>query len=335
MPDNKYGKQTWKFAAPPVLISWGTVVGPMEGQGPLRDFFDMILDDNLIEGGKSWEESEQKSMQHSMELALEKAQMQAGQLEVYLAGDLLNQIITSNFTARFLGIPFLGLYGACSTLAEGLALGSVLIAGGFADTVGVSASSHHDTAERQLRAPTELGMQRPMTSQWTVTGAGSYILKNAGAGVRITYATIGKIKDVGMSNANDMGTAMAAAAFETIKVHLADTGRKTEDYDLIITGDLGVLGLNVLKELMKEEGYLTKNVSDCGTLIYRPDQDTHSGGSGCGCAGVVLSYLLSQMHKNKYRRIFLVGTGALLSPTSSFQGQTIPCIAHGVALEYN
>ncbi|MCR4442269.1 MAG: stage V sporulation protein AD [Peptococcaceae bacterium] len=334
MAQNKIGKQTWQFAARPVIASWGTAVGPMEGQGPLRDHFDMILDSNLVKGDKSWEESEQRLMQHSMELALEKAGMKAHDLDFYLAGDLLNQIITANFSARFFGIPFFGLYGACSTLAEGLALGASLLNAGYADNVGVSASSHYGTAERQLRYPTELGAQRLPTAQWTVTGAGSYVLNMSKTGVGIAHATVGKVKDMGISNASDMGTAMAPAAFDTINVNLQDLGRKMSDYDLVVTGDLGQLGLNALKELLASEGHSTNNVSDCGTLIYDPDQDTHAGGSGCGCSAVVLGYLLKQMLEKKYHRVFFVGTGALLSPTSVFQGDSIPCIAHGVVLEY-
>ena len=333
MAQKLMGKQTWQFASAPSVVSWAAIAGPKEGQGPLSKYFDLVLENNLAKGDKSWEESEQKLMQHSMELALEKEGMQAGELDFYLAGDLLNQIINANFTARFLGVPFFGLYGACSTLSEGLALGCVLLDGGFADKVGVSASSHHDTAERQLRFPTEQGTQRQMTAQWTVTGAGSYVLKGTAPGIKITQATIGKIKDLGVSDANDMGTAMAPAAFDTIKTHLTDVGRKMGDYDLIITGDLGQLGLNVLKKMLRAEGHDTANVSDCGIMIFSPDQDTHCGGSGCGCSAVVLSYLLHEMKRQKYRRILLVGTGALLSPISVFQGQTIPAIAHGVVFE--
>lgn len=331
----RIGQQTLKFSAAPVLKSWASVVGPMEGQGPLKDYFDMILENNLDKGDKSWESTELKLMQHSMEIALEKARLLPPDLDFYLAGDLLNQIITANFTARFLSVPFFGLYGACSTLAEGMALASILLDGGFAARVGVSASSHHETAERQLRYPTEMGVQRLMSSQWTVTGGGSYILESQGRGISIPFATIGKIVDRGASNSNDLGTAMAPAAFATIKANLTDLGRKITDYDLIITGDLGNLGLSILKELLDKEGYSTDNVSDCGVLIYQPEQDTHSGGSGCGCAAVVLNYLLREMLEHKYRRIFLIGTGALLSPTSSFQGESIPAIGHGIVLEYN
>ena len=334
MADKKIGKQTLRFACAPAITSWASVVGPLEGQGMLGEYFDMILENNLAEEEKSWEKTEQKLMQHSMELALEKVKMLPGDLDFYFAGDLLNQIITANFTARFLNVPFLGLYGACSTLAEGLCMGSIFLDGGFAEKVGVSASSHHDTAERQLRYPTEQGSQRPPTAQWTVTGAGSYVLQKSGTGIVITHATIGKIKDVGEADANNMGTAMAPAACDTIITHFQDLGRKIHEYDLIITGDLGKVGLAVLKELLGSKGFTTDRVSDCGVLIYGPEQDTHSGGSGCGCSSVVLNYLLEEMRKGKYRRIFFVGTGALLSPTSSFQGESIPGIAHGVVLEY-
>lgn len=334
MPEKKIGNQTLQFNSKPKLLSWSSIVGPMEGKGPLGGHFDLVLKDNLLEGDTSWEKTEQKMMQHSMEIALEKIKLQAGDLDFYLAGDLLNQIMNANFTARFLGISFLGLYGACSTLTEGLSLAGILIDGGFAKQVGVSASSHYDTAERQLRYPTEMGVQRPMTAQWTVTGAGSYIVGEAGSGIQLTHATIGKVKDMGVSNANDMGTAMAPAALDTITTHLQDLGRSMSDYDIIITGDLGVLGTTVLKELFHKKGYPTDNVSDCGLLIYGPDQDSHSGGSGCGCSSVVLNYLLGQMLDKKARRILLVGTGALLSPVTSWQGESIPCIAHGVALEY-
>ncbi|MFY9174448.1 MAG: stage V sporulation protein AD [Peptococcia bacterium] len=343
MDSKKLGQQTLNFANPLILKSWASIVGPKEGEGPLAEYFDMILENNLDNGDKSWENTEQKLMQHSMELALEKANLKASDLEFYLAGDLLNQIINANFTARFLGVPFLGIYGACSTLAEGMSLASMILDGGFAKIVGFSASSHHDTAERQLRFPTEMGSQRPMTAQWTVTGAGSYILERgtngssgtANAGIRVTQATVGKIVDRGVSNNNDLGSAMAPAAFDTIITNLQDTGRKIDDYDLIITGDLGSLGLNILKELLRESGYPVKNVSDCGILIYKAEQDTHCGGSGCGCSAVVLNYLLQKMLDGEYRRIFFIGTGALLSPSSIFQGETIPSIAHGVVLEYN
>jgi len=333
MAQKKIGKQTIQFSSVPVITSAAAVVGPMEGQGPLGDKYDMVCEDTLV-GERTWEMAEQKMMQYSMELALEKRGLLAGDLDFYLAGDLLNQIICANFTARFLNTPFLGLYGACSTMAEGLCLAGILLEGGFAERIGVSASSHHDTAERQYRSPTELGTQRPMTAQWTVTGSGSCVVERLGEGIKLTHATVGKIKDLGVSNSNDMGSAMAPAAFDTIKTHLQDLGRKVEDYDLIITGDLGLYGHTLLKELMQKEGYSTEKLNDCGILVYDPKQDTHSGGSGCGCSAVVLTaHLLEKMQKGAYRRILFIGTGALLSPLSVYQGETIPCIAHGVVLE--
>ncbi len=334
MAQKKIGKQTLQFSSVPAIASAASVVGPMEGQGPLGRHYDLVFEDALA-GEKSWENAEQKMMQYSMEIALEKQSLLTSDLDFYLAGDLLNQIICANFTARFLNIPFLGLYGACSTMAEGLCVAGILLEGGFAERIGVSASSHHDTAERQFRFPTELGVQRPMTAQWTVTGSASCVVERINSsGVRLTHATIGKIIDMGISNAHDLGAAMAPAAMNTIKTHLEDLGRKVDDYDLIITGDLGLLGNNLLKELMKKEGYSTDKVSDCGILVYAPEQDTHSGGSGCGCSAVVLAaHLLKRLQAGTYQRVFFVGTGALLSQLSSFQGETIPCIAHGVVLE--
>jgi stage V sporulation protein AD len=334
MPVKKIGKQSWQLASLPKVISWASVVGPMEGRGPLGSYFDLVMENDLFAGDSSWEKTEQKMMQHSMEMALEKKKLQAGDLDFYLAGDLLNQITNASLTARFFGVPFLGLYGACSTMLEGMSLAGMLVDGGFADRVGVSASSHHSTAERQLRFPTEMGVQRPMTAQWTVTGAGSCIVGQEKSGISMTHVTVGKIIDMGLANANDMGTAMAPAAQDTIIAHLQDLGRGVNDYDLIVTGDLGTLGLEVLRQLMRQEGYPTDNITDCGALIYREEQDTHAGGSGCGCVSVVSNYLLQRMLHKDLQRVLLLGTGALMSPTTSWQGETIPCIAHGVSLEY-
>ncbi|MDD2400991.1 MAG: stage V sporulation protein AD [Clostridia bacterium] len=334
MAQKKLGKQTFKFSSNPIISSEAAVVGPMEGKGPLGEKYDMVLD-NTFAGENTWEKAEQKMMQYSMELALEKKGFLPSDLDIYLAGDLLNQIISANFTARFLNTPFLGLYGACSTLIEGLCVAGILLDGGFVDRIGVSASSHHNTAERQYRYPTEQGTQRPMTAQWTVTGSGSFVVENSGSGVILTHATIGKINDMGISNANDMGSAMAPAAFDTIKAHLQDTGRKPDDYDLIVTGDLGLLGSNVLKEMMRREKISVDNITDCGTLVYSSNQDSHSGGSGCGCSAIVLSsHFMGKLLAGEYKKIFFVGTGALLSPITSFQGESIPSIAHGIVLEY-
>lgn len=333
MADKKIGKQTLQFSSAPVITSWASVVGPMEGKGSLGDKFDMVLTDTLA-GEKSWEKAEQRMMQYSIELALEKQGYLPKDLDFYLAGDLLNQITCANFTARFLNIPFLGLYGACSTLAEGLCMAGVFLEGGFAERIGVSASSHHNSAEKQFRTPTELGDQRPMTAQWTVTGSASLIVERSGSGIKITHATIGKIIDLGSCNAQDLGSAMAPAAMNTIKTHFEDLGRSEKDYDLIVTGDLGLLGHSILKELLKEKGISPEKFNDCGIMIYNPDQDTHAGGSGCGCSGVVLAaHLIDRLQSGYYHRLLFIGTGALLSPLSSFQGESIPCIAHAVVLE--
>ncbi|MDD4665850.1 MAG: stage V sporulation protein AD [Clostridia bacterium] len=333
MAQKKIGKQTFQFSSVPVVTSWASVVGPKEGQGPLGDKYDLVLTDSLA-GEKTWEKAEQKMMQYSMELALEKQELLPKDLDLYLAGDLLNQIISANFTARFLNTPFLGLYGACSTLAQGLCVAGILLEGGFAEKIGVSASSHHDTAERQFRTPTELGDQRPMTAQWTVTGSASFLVERIGTGIMLTHATIGKINDLGVSNTQDLGSAMAPAALDTIKTHLEDLGRSEDDYDLIVTGDLGFLGSNILKELLQQNDISPKKINDCGIMVYSPSQDTHAGGSGCGCSAVVLAaHLIERLRKGLDQRILFVGTGALLSQISAFQGESIPCIAHAVVLE--
>jgi len=333
MAQNKIGKQTLHFPSTPIITSWASVVGPMEGKGPLGEKYDLVLTDTLA-GEKTWEKAEQKMMQFSIELALEKRNLLPKDLDFYLAGDLLNQITCANFTARFLNTPFLGLYGACSTFAEGLCMAGVLLEGGVAEKVGVSASSHHDTAEKQFRTPTELGDQRPMTAQWTVTGSASIIIEKTGTGIILTHATIGKIIDLGNSNAQDLGSAMAPAAFDTLKTHFEDLGRNENDYDLIVTGDLGLLGHGILKELLKEKGISPDRFNDCGIMVYSPEQDTHCGGSGCGCSGVVLTaHLIERLLSGYYHRILFIGTGALLSPLTSLQGETIPCIAHAVVLE--
>ncbi|MGI6225246.1 MAG: stage V sporulation protein AD [Peptococcales bacterium] len=336
MQNNKIGQQTLNFINPIQIASFASIVGPMEGKGPLGSGFDYVLNDNLY-GQRSWEKTEQKMLEHSLNIALSKKQYLPKDLDYLLAGDLLNQIISSTFTGRSLGVPFLGLYGACSTLAQGLVIGAMILNGGFGKRIGVASSSHHETAERQLRFPTELGIQRTMTAQWTVTGCGAFILEenSCDADLVITQGIVGKIIDLGQANAMDMGSAMAPAAADTIIRYFKDTGRQPDEFDLIITGDLGNLGRILCEKLVLQSGYdISKNYSDCGVLIYDPSQDTHSGGSGCGCAASVLAgYLLPKMLEGKWRNILFVGTGALLSPTSSQQGETIPGIAHGVVIQ--
>lgn len=330
----KMGKQTIAFTNPPVIIGAASIVGPKEGQGPLGKEFDVVLPDTLG-GEQTWEKAERSMLKKSCEMAVQKSKLTPDDIDFMMAGDLLNQIISANFTARDLGIPFLGLYGACSTMFEGMSVGSMLIDGGFANHVLTAASSHYDTAERQFRFPTEMGVQRPLTAQWTVTGAGSVVLAASGKGPAITHITVGKVVDLGITDANDMGSAMAPAAADTIIQHFKDTGRQPSDYDLIFTGDLASIGRALTEQMVKQAGYdISNNFTDCGILIFDPSQDTHAGGSGCGCSAVVLTgFLLKKIISGKYKRILGIGTGALLSPTSTLQGESIPGIGHAVVID--
>lgn len=329
----RMGKRTIRFDNPPVIIDTASIVGPKEGAGPLADTFDRIIDDTYF-GEKTWEKAERKLIEESIKLVLNKQNLQAGDIDFLLAGDLLNQMISANFAAGTLGIPFLGLYGACSTMFEGITLASVLIDGGFAEKVIAGTSSHYCTAERQYRFPTEQGVQRPMSSQWTVTGAAAFLLSGEGQGVRVTHATVGKVIDSGIKNANDMGAAMAPAAVDTIITHFEDTGRNVKDYDLIITGDLGSVGRSIAVELGIQKNQDLSMLNDCGVLIFDSSQDTHSGGSGCACSAVVTAgFLMNGLRSGRFKRILVIGTGALLSVTSSQQGESIPGIGHAVVLE--
>lgn len=330
----RLGKQTVRFDSPPVIIDAASIVGPKEGEGPLGKTFDQVVPD-LYYGEKSFEKAERKLVENTIKLVLEKQCLKPQDIDFLLAGDLLNQMISANFAAGTLGIPFLGIFGACSTMAEGLILGSVLVDGGFATRVISAASSHYGTAERQYRSPLEQGVQRPLSAQWTVTGSGAFLLAGEGQGINITHATVGKAIDAGIKDTNDMGAAMAPAAVDTIVTHMEDTGRQVSDYDLIITGDLANVGRNIAADLGNQRGYDLSGLNDCGVLIFDPQtQDTHSGGSGCACSAVVTAgHLLQEMRAGKYNRILIVGTGALLSVTSAQQGESIPGIGHGVVLE--
>lgn len=334
MLNKKIGKQTIKFLEAPKIISANAIVGPKEGEGPLAQHFDTILDDDLF-GLKSWEKAESKMVEETVKAAASKVKLLIKDIDYFFAGDLLNQLMSSTFAARDLQIPYIGLFGACSTLTESLSLSAMMIDGGYGDYAVAATSSHFSTAERQFRFPLELGNQRPLTSQWTVTGAGAAILSNKGEGPSIAYATIGKVIDFGIFDANNMGAAMAPAAVDTIKTHFSDTGLSPSDYDLIITGDLGVIGMDIAKDLLMKEGIdVSHNFSDCGVKIFDHEkQDTHAGGSGCGCSAVVFcGYLYTELMKKKIKNLLLVSTGALLSPTSIQQGESIPSIAHAVAV---
>jgi len=330
----KLGSQTIKFENPPSIIGTATIVGPKEGQGRFKEYYDLILKDSIYQE-KSWEKAETKILKEAVEMAIKNSKVPTDKIEYLIAGDLLNQIISAGFAARELGLPFVGIYGACSTIAQGALLGSMIVDGGFAENLVAAVSSHFCTAERQFRFPLELGNQRKPTSQWTVTGAGAMVISSQIQNPRITFATVGKVIDMGEGDPNDMGTAMAPAAVDTILRHFQDTGKTPDDYDLILTGDLGSIGKHIAEELLKQKGYdISNKYSDCGVLIFYPEQDVHAGASGCACAAVVTcGYIYKEMLNGKYNRVLLVATGALMSTTSTQQGETIPCIAHAISIE--
>jgi stage V sporulation protein AD len=335
MAEKKLGVQTVKFKTPPIILSTATIVGKKEGEGPLKDYFDNIIDDDLF-GEDSWEKAENKMFKEAVKLAINKVNLKPSDIDFMFGGDLLDQIISSSFSARELRIPFLGLYGACSTMSESLCLGAMAFDGGYADHVVAVTSSHFCAAERQFRFPLELGSQRPPTSQWTVTGSGAAILGKQEKGICITHATIGRVLDFGITDANNMGAAMAPAAADTILRHFKDNHFTPETYDLIITGDLGKIGRDLTLDIISDGGYdISGKYTDCGIEIFDLDrQDVHSGGSGCGCSAVVFGgYIYNEMLKGNMKRVLLVSTGALLSPTSSMQGETIPGIAHAITIE--
>ena len=334
MTTKKLGGQTAALACPPSLLSFANVVGKKEGEGPLAACFDYVDTDDAF-GASTWEQSERAMQQKALTLALEKAGPGEGQLDWLFAGDLLNQCISSSFAARDQKCPFFGLYGACSTMGEGLALASMTLDGGFGEWAAVVVSSHFCTAERQYRMPVPYGNQRPPTAQWTATAAGCTILEREGDGPYITHVTCGKIQDKGICDANNMGAAMAPAAYDTLSAFFRDTGTAPEDYDLIITGDLGKLGHEIVRDLFRRDGVeLGSRFLDCGLLLYDlKGQDMHAGASGCGCSASVFNgYLLSGLREGKWRRIVFAPTGALLSPTSAFQKESIPGICHAVCI---
>ncbi len=334
MANKKLGRQTVALQDPPSVIGSASVVGKKEGEGPLAATFDHISQDDTF-GERSWEKAESAMQKLALAAALNKAGLSVSGLDFLLAGDLLNQCIGSGFAVRGQDVPFFGLYGACSTMAESLSLAAMLLDGGYGTKIAAMTSSHFCSAERQYRSPLEYGGQRTPTAQWTVTGSGCVILADQGPGPYVTHVTTGKIVDKGIKDAANMGAAMAPAAYATIAAHFQDTGRKPSDYDLIITGDLGQLGRDIVADWFHRDGMDLKNLNDCGTLIYDLEgQDVHCGGSGCGCSAVVLAgMLLNGMAGGRWKRILFCGTGALLSPTSSQQGESIPSICHAVTLD--
>ncbi|MDZ4991820.1 stage V sporulation protein AD [Clostridium perfringens] len=332
----RVGKQTIKLESKPRIISTYSIVGPKEGEGPLKEYFDKVLQDDC-NGCDSFEKAESSLMITSIEEVIKKSKVKEEDVDYLFGGDLLNQLTSTNFVAREFKIPFLGVYGACSTMAESLSLAAMVIDGDFARYSIAATSSHFSSAERQFRFPLEYGCQRKEYSQWTVTGSGAMLVGKEGDFPYVTYVTTGIVKDYGIKDADNMGAAMAPAAVDTIYKHFVDTNRRPEDYDVIATGDLGKVGRELTEKLLKEYGYdVSKVYIDCGEKIFDNErQKTFSGGSGCGCSAVVgCGYLYKKLMKKEIKRVLLVSTGALLSSTSSLQGESIPGIAHAVAIEY-
>lgn len=334
MANQKRGRQSFLLPDPPVITHWASVAGKKESEGPLAHTFDIKSQDTYF-GQKTWEQGEKQMQKLALGKLAEKANMKLEDFDLVFSGDLLNQCIGSSFTLRNLGIPHLGLYGACSTMAESLLLSSMAVGGGFADNAVAMTSSHFASSERQYRFPLGYGGQRTPTAQWTVTGSGAALVRRDGHGPRITGCTVGTVTDLGIKDANNMGAAMAPAAYATIKAHFDDMKTAPEDFDLIVTGDLGQLGKEMLLELARRDGVsLGGKLTDCGTMVFDNDkQDVHAGGSGCGCsASVLCGHLLRRMREGELHRLLFCATGALLSPTSSWQGESIPGICHAVAI---
>lgn len=319
----------------PSILSYAAVVGKKEGDGPYGSYFDMIEEDEYF-GQPSWEKAESEILHRSATLALSKSRIQSKEIDFAISGDLLNQCISSGYALREFNIPFFGVYGACSTMAESMVLASLIISGGGAEKILCSTSSHFCSAEKQFRTPLEYGGQRTPNAQWTVTGSGSVILSSSEGSPCIKAVTCGKITDLGVTDIGNMGAAMAPAFVRTLKTHLEALGENASDYDLILSGDLGNIGSSIAKELFIKEGLgEISNYNDCGAMIFdEKNQDTHAGGSGCGCAASILcGYVLPEMEKGNLKRVLFAATGALMSPTSTSQGESIPSISHAITIE--
>ncbi len=326
--------QTIIFKHKPVIVGSYSIVGPKEGKGNFGPYFNYVMKDDSF-GEDSYEKAEKKMLESAIVGAIEDAKLKPKDIQIILAGDLLNQIISSSYAARNFDVAFLGLFGACSTMAESLAVGSTFIDSLHFDKVVCCTGSHFSTAERQFRFPLELGNQRPPASQWTVTGAGATVLSGRGKGPKITMATFGKVIDYGVNDVNDMGAAMAPAAMDTMLAHFRDTGRTPDDYDLIATGDLGKLGSEILIDLMEHNGIkLGLNYNDCGQMYFTRNQNTLAGGSGCGCSATVFnSFIIKKLREGELKRVLFMPTGALMSTTASQQGETIPGVCHAIVIE--
>ncbi len=351
------GKQSITFNNRPIISGAATVVGVKEGQGPMNEWFDIILKEDMF-AEKTWEKAEIKMLKEAIMTATKKSGRNESDIDVIMCGDLLSQLMSSSFMARDMSVPFIGLYGACSTMAESLLMGSIFVDGGFGDNVIVGASSHYCTAERQFRLPLEHGNQRPLQAQWTATAAGSMMVSKSELlqnnnnisictdeskirtvkKIRVTGGTLGKVIDTGMKDVNQMGAAMAPAAVDTILNHFVDFNREYNYYDRIFTGDLGFVGKEIAKDLLVDAGVsgviLENCYEDCGCMLYDKSQDVHGGASGCGCSASVFSgYVYKKMQMGEIKRALILSTGAMLSTISPMQGESIPGIAHAVVLE--
>lgn len=332
---SRIGRYTIAYSNQPVVAGFGSVAGKKESEGPLKEYFHKIEYDTKL-GCDTWEQAESMLQKEAIQIALEKAQISGELIQLAFGGDLLNQCISTGYSIRGFNIPFLGQYGACSTMVQSLILAGLMVDGGYCKNSLAVTSSHFCSAERQFRFPLEYGGQRTPTAQWTVTGSGAIVVSRYGNGPKLRHCTIGKVVDMGVTDINNMGAAMAPAACDTIKSFLIDTKTKPSDYDLILTGDLGRTGSQLLLELLQKENIdISRQHNDCGMMIYDIEkQDVHAGGSGCGCCGSVLcGYILENMCKGKLKNILVAATGALMSPTANQQGESTPGIAHLIHLE--
>jgi stage V sporulation protein AD len=329
------GHQTWVYESKPVIAGSSAIGGPFEARGAIAQDFDLLHDDLWL-GQDSYEKAEKKMLEQACKTAIKKAGLKKEDIQFFLSGDLINQVVISSFAARTLGVPFMGIYGACSTSMEGLALASLMVDSKFAVNALAATSSHNAAAEKQYRYPTEYGAQKPPTAQWTVTGAGAAIVVQKGEGPKVTSATIGRVIDMGLSDPFNMGGAMAPAAVDTIEAHFRDLNIDATYYDIIATGDLGKIGHKIAGDLLNKHGLKIpqEKFVDCGLIIYKQDQEVFSGGSGCGCsATTTYGHFLNRMRRGELNRILIVATGALMSPMSYQQKETIPSIAHAVSIE--
>lgn len=328
---------TYKLSNTPCISTSACVGGKMEQQGPMHDCFDYTSEDEYF-GTETYEQAESLMQRKAIELALDKNQMQSDSIDFMLGGDLLNQCIGTTYGVRDLSIPFLGIYGACSTMAEGLLISSLLVDNGVGSNVLAVTSSHFCTAERQYRFPLDYGGQRTPTSQWTATASGALVVSAQGEAPYVRAVTIGKIVDMGVTDANNMGAAMAPAACETIAQFFRDTALAPDSFDHIVTGDLGLVGSRIVCDLLMREGFdIRPNHRDCGTMIFdTQSQDVHAGGSGCGCAASMLcGHFVPKLRSGEIKNILFAATGALMSPTINQQGESIPSIAHAVWLSHD